>query len=252
MELLNGTENRIKGLDKNVWGYCINMFSNFFSKEGSKSDDTELNPLKDANKKFALETDKYIKEDCKDPKDANLALENVMKQIIIIDPTNPYNSYKLKQSNRANYDDELNKYNSKKTQFKEGYKKCEEKRKEKYIKDGYVLVIISDPNEFNKEIDYYYQSKDGYKKLGKFTDYKDGIYFFTDDETQKIVKIGNEFENFLIKNPDLVDPNSIELNMVDPTLVPPPLVTPTSGGNPKKTRRRKNKKRLAKRRSSKK
>jgi preprotein translocase subunit SecF len=27
MELLNGTENRIRGLDKNVWGYCINMFS---------------------------------------------------------------------------------------------------------------------------------------------------------------------------------------------------------------------------------
>ena len=25
MELLNGTENRIKELDKNVWGYCINM-----------------------------------------------------------------------------------------------------------------------------------------------------------------------------------------------------------------------------------
>ena len=25
MELLNGTENRIRELDKNVWGYCINM-----------------------------------------------------------------------------------------------------------------------------------------------------------------------------------------------------------------------------------
>ena len=28
MELLNGTENRIRGLDKNVWGYCVKNFIN--------------------------------------------------------------------------------------------------------------------------------------------------------------------------------------------------------------------------------
>jgi hypothetical protein len=234
------------------------MFFNLFPEKKTEDNENELKQLTDANNKFDLEVDRYITSNCNDPKDANLALENVRKILITINPNDPYNSYKLKKSNFGKYNNAIKKFDSITTKFKDGYKKCEEDKKEKYFKDGYVLVNISDSTNFDKEIDYYYHNGE-YKKLGKFIKHEDGLYFFTNDETNKIIIKNEEFKNFLIKNPTLdtdpiIDPNTINLDQV-----PNPIAldtvsetVPVAGGKSKKTRRCKNKKRLVKRRSSKK
>jgi len=58
MELLNGTENRIKELDKNVWGYCIMTTIDTLTSQvialRYSPDDTEL-------KRIQTEFEKYVK-----------------------------------------------------------------------------------------------------------------------------------------------------------------------------------------------
>lgn len=251
MELQNGTENRIRELDKNVWEYCINMFSKLFnwrtpaanslkSKEQDTINSIEIDKLKTYINEYRTENQKLINNNNCSEDENQAQIEIIREKGNLIE--NHFILIKKKELSTEHLQRLDNLYNWFKNIFKATQKiyiddliKCE---KNKIIKDGNYNVVVR--SELKHDHLYYrYNSKDKsviilgqYKGLKSYNNsishekFEMKLLFENDG---KIFEI-NEDEQILIKEPEPVKLENIEL-------------TVPSGGKPRRTRRHKNKKR---------
>ena len=244
MELLNGTENRIRELDKNVWGYCINMFSKLFNlltpaakSLKSKEQDTsiEIDKLETYINDYRTESQKLINNNNNCSEDENeKQIEEIFKKGELV-----INHFNLIKSNlpadlSAESIDIINNlidsFEHIKNQTKDRYlKQLKICKKKKIIKDGNYKVV----NELIKDKDLYYIYDSETKTVTLLGQYKGTeMHKFHDDAPLSV---------FVFEN----DGKTVEISKNNEIFIKNP-VNPekeTHGGKPRRTRRHKNKKR---------
>lgn len=241
-ELQNGTENLIKGLDKNVSGYCIRkMLQNFFQKKVRSPEDIEKDVIaylqkelvntnykncytyKNNENKIINRPKAFVNEQI--PKDDFTVLDAEMKSVSL--------PYIIDIATRNNL-----------------FKKAE------------ITHVLKSPTGRNPDPigpDYYvYNNKyNGFSNIGKYYYSEQHLGFgdnFRNPEPSPVFITETNIEtrpgNYVAfeYTPPVAEADVISI--VDANVIPEAKLV--KGGKPKKTRRRKNKKRLVKRRSSKK
>ena len=231
MELLNGTENRIRGLDKNVWGYCINMFSGLSQFFKSKTDINmeNLNNYKvECEKAFnSLKTINMKLDDLNDINDIKLKIINFK--------TNYDNFIKVyqnaKNENKGSLYDEVN-------NLKDSFDQLEEKFIIRYLNhlapnlNGTVQIT----NNLKKDFIYYtFGENYELEKLGVF------VSKTNNDSNDKYVVNYNNFKLLDKENKKQIDYNDSHKYYIE--VNPEHITKETPGGKPRRTRRHKNKKR---------
>jgi hypothetical protein len=282
MELQNGIENRIRGLDKNVWEYCImeekdlNTFISKVNQLKSSPDtfDTEL-------KRIQTDFDKYVNnlgflktlQKPKLIKDFKNAVKNTENQIKIEKLTkyiNDYRSENQKLINNKNCSEQ--EYEA---QIKEILKKGE------IVTNHYELLKTLDIED--KDIEQINELIDSFEYIKKKTEQehlkqleicekkknidgkfkivdeliKDKLYYKYDSKTKTVTPLGQYMQNKMykfhheaplsvltFKNGD----ESVEISSDNGPVIGElgfvvEPVEPLPGGKPRRTRRHKNKKR---------
>lgn len=249
MELLNGTENRIRELDKNVWGYCINMFSRFFNNATAAAANllkskqeieiinftNELNLIKE-NCKTTLEELKTYLDNEKNNLDKEKDYINNFEEFYNIFLNKWINNRPSNLSNSIYYEF---------SDLQKEFKPLQEDFINRYLNDFATRLngVVLKTNKLKEGFLYYtFGEKYELKKLGVFVSKTHNksdekyvvnynIFKLLDKENTEEIDYYDSHKYYIeIKEPEPVKLENIEL------IVP-------SGGKPRRTRRHKNKKR---------
>jgi hypothetical protein len=226
MELQNGTENRIKELDKNVWGYCINMLmlsraANFFkSNEQSEQLTSVKGKCQTALSELTALMEKNM-DNFVDIKSKIIDFKTKHDDFITV-----YQSTKKNRYQYSNLFSEVYK-------LKNSFDKLEKKFIIRYLNylatqlNGTVLLQTNDL----KKGSTYYRLLENYEliKLGVFS------YKMSNHSNDRLEEDYNIFGSLK----DKIDTEKYYIEVKPEDII----ILETPGGNPKKTRRRKNKKR---------
>jgi hypothetical protein len=226
MELLNGTENPIRGLDKNVWEYCINMFKpkaqrsleeikkdiiNYLKKKMEKSNNENCFTYKDNTNKFFNRpgpNNWYIPEDDFNQLDAEM--KSLMPRLDI---------------------------------FEIAEEKGLFKQVENITHDFTKKTTLTGPDYYT-----YHKRYNGFYKIGKYSHSKhsQGTGENINPAAQDFFKLESDLEAKPLQNAQYVYEYNPSQNENNENLT----LLGTPGGKPRRTRRRKNKKRRSSRRKN--